>query len=166
MTDEKRDGTASRREFFEKVGKLLGFVIAAECAGAVALFLWPRKTKPREGAYGGTVTAGPVDNFAPGQVTAFAKGQFYLSRLDDGGFLALSRKCTHLGCTVPWDEKAKRFVCPCHASSFDETGSVLSAPAPRPLDLYAVKIENGVVKVDTSTPITRSGFDISQVVRP
>jgi Rieske Fe-S protein len=67
---------------------------------------------------------------------------------------------------VPWDEKAKRFVCPCHASAFDERGSVLSAPAPRPLDLYAVKIENGVVKVDTSTPIVRDHFDPSQVVRP
>lgn len=156
----------TRREAMGRVGRLLGWVVAAECIGAAALFLWPRKAKPREGGYGGIVTAGPVDSFAPGQVTAFAKGQFYLARLEDGGFLALSRRCTHLGCTVPWDEKARRFLCPCHASAFDERGSVLSAPAPRPLDLYALKIESGVVKVDTSTPIQRDHFDPAQVVKP
>ena len=37
----------------------------------------------------------------------------------DGGFLALSSRCTHLGCSVPWDEKARTFPCPCHASTFD-----------------------------------------------
>jgi cytochrome b6-f complex iron-sulfur subunit len=155
----------TRRESIGLGGKILGLVVLAESAAVAALFLWPRKAKPREGGYGGVITAGPVDSFAPGQVTPFAKGQFYLARLADGGFLALSRKCTHLGCTVPWDEKAKRFACPCHASAFDERGAVLSPPAPRPLDLYPIRIENGVVKVDTSTPILRETFDPSQVVK-
>jgi cytochrome b6-f complex iron-sulfur subunit len=166
MTERPAQQTVTRREAMGRIGRLLGWVVAAECIGGTALFLWPRKAKPQEGAYGGVVTAGPVGNFAPGQVAAFAKGQFYLARLEDGGFLALSRRCTHLGCTVPWDEKAKRFVCPCHASVFDEQGAVLSAPAPRPLDLYAVTIEAGVVKVDTSTRILRDRFDPSQVVKP
>jgi cytochrome b6-f complex iron-sulfur subunit len=149
-----------------RVRRLVGWVVVAECVAAIFLFLRPRKAKPREGAYGGVVTAGPVDTFAIGQVAAFAKGQFYLSRLGNGGFLALSRKCTHLGCTVPWDEKTRRFVCPCHASSFDDRGAVLSAPAPRPLDLYAVRIDNGIVKVDTSVPILRDRFEPAQVVQP
>lgn len=165
MTSEPAETNVSRREALGLTGRILGLVILAECVGVAALFLWPRKVKPREGGYGGIVTAGPVDNFAPGQVTPFAKGQFYLTRLADGGFLALSRKCTHLGCTVPWDDKTKRFACPCHASAFDERGVVLSPPAPRPLDLYAVRIENGIVKVDTSTPILRESFDASQVVK-
>jgi cytochrome b6-f complex iron-sulfur subunit len=111
------------------------------------------------------VTAGPVDTFALESVTAFAKGQFYLVRLGDGGFLALSRRCTHLGCTVPWIETEKKFACPCHASSFDERGEVLRAPAPRPLDRYRVAIEGGMVKVDTSVAISRSRFEPSQAVR-
>ena len=40
-------------------------------------------------------------------------------------------------------------MCPCHASSFDITGDVLSPPAPRPLDIFPVRIENDIVKVDT-----------------
>ncbi len=98
-------------------------------------------------------------------MTAFPAGKFYLVRLADGGFLALSRQCTHLGCSVPWDEAAGRFACPCHASVFDLRGDVLAPPAPRPLDLFAVRIENGIVKVDVSAPIRRSAFDAAQVTR-
>ena len=90
-------------------------------------------------------------------------GRFYLARLKDGGFLAMHRECTHLGCTVPWDAAQGRFACPCHASAFDITGQVLSPPAPRPLDLYAIRIENGVVKVDTRQRLQRNAFDASQV---
>ncbi|MEJ2371911.1 MAG: Rieske 2Fe-2S domain-containing protein, partial [Gemmatimonadales bacterium] len=108
---------------------------------------------------------GPVDRFEPNSVTPFQEGRFYLARLADGGFLALFRECTHLGCTVPWVAGEGRFICPCHASAYDITGTVLSPPAPRPLDLYAVRIEHGLVKVDTSSPIHRSSFEPSQVVR-
>jgi cytochrome b6-f complex iron-sulfur subunit len=100
-----------------------------------------------------------------GLVTAFRQGKFYLSRLEDGEFLALSRKCTHLGCTVTWDSEKKRFECPCHASAFDIKGDVINPPAPRALDLYAVMIENSVVKVDTGKPIQRRRFKESQVTR-
>jgi cytochrome b6-f complex iron-sulfur subunit len=155
----------TRRETLRRAWRILGLLAAAEALGAVGIFLWPRRKRPREGAYGGVVTAGPIASFDPGSVTAFAKGQFYLVRLKDGGFMALSRRCTHLGCTVPWSEVDRRFACPCHASAFDERGEVLGAPAPRPLDLYRVAIEEGVVKVDTSVPLKRSRFDPSQVVR-
>ena len=87
-------------------------------------------------------------------------------RLEDGGFLAISRKCTHLGCTVPWVEEDKRFACPCHGSTFDITGNVIQAPAPRALDLFPVTIENNVVKVNTGKRIKRSAFRASQVTYP
>jgi cytochrome b6-f complex iron-sulfur subunit len=97
-------------------------------------------------------------------VTPFNEGRFYLVRLDDGGLLALYRKCTHLGCAVPWDQAQKQFICPCHASAFDGTGAVLNPPAPRPLDLFPVSIVNGEVQVDTGKPMQRDRFDKSQVV--
>ncbi len=112
------------------------------------------------------MACGPVEGFKKTSVTAFARGHFYLCRLADGGFLALSRQCTHLGCTVPWDDEKKKFICPCHASAFDITGNVLSAPATRALDLFAVDIENNVVRVDTGRRIKRGGFRPEQVVYP
>jgi len=110
--------------------------------------------------------AGPVKDFLPGTVTAFPRGRFYLARLEDGGFLALSRRCTHLGCTVPWVAEEKRFLCPCHSSSFDIRGEIVRPPAPRALDLFLVKIENNVVMVDSGNPIKRSRFESEQVTYP
>jgi len=116
-------------------------------------FLRPRASA---GDSAGIVVAGPVDRFGPGSVTAFPAGKFYLVRLEQGGFLALHRQCTHLGCSVPWMSEPGRFQCPCHASSFDITGAVLGPPATRPLDTFPVRIENRIVKVDTRQRQTRS----------
>jgi cytochrome b6-f complex iron-sulfur subunit len=156
----------SRRSFLGKLWFLLGGVALAEAFWLAGDFLRPRNRRTRKGKASSLVVAGPVDRFEEGTVTAFREGRFYLARLEDGGFLALHRECTHLGCTVPWRQDEGRFICPCHASSFDIHGDVLSAPAPRPLDLFAVRIENGIVKVDTSAPRKRSVFSPNQVVRP
>ena len=147
----------SRRSFLWKLALAIGGVALVEYVVIAADFLRPRRrSRPDEGA-ATRVVAGPMERFEPGSVTAFPEGKFYLARLADGGFLALSRKCTHLGCTVPWDEASGRFVCPCHASAFDMTGRVLSPPAPRALDRYPVRIENGIVIVDTGEYLEGSG---------
>lgn len=144
----------------------LGLAAAAlaEVVWIVVSFVRPRRERAAGGARS-LVVAGAVDDFAPGSVTAVPAGRFYLVRLEDGGFLALHRRCPHLGCSVPWEEKAKRFVCPCHGSSFDVRGDLQSPPAPRALDLFPVRIENGLVKVDVSRPIERSRFEAEQVAR-
>jgi len=160
---ENSQSNDSRRSFLNKLWIGLGLVALAEVVAVVFSFLRSNKSKRREADSSAMVTAGAIDKFEPNSVTAFVRGRFYLARLEDGGFLALSRKCTHLGCTVPWVEKEKKFACPCHASVFDITGAVINPPAPRPLDIYPVSIENNVVKVDTSKPIKRSEFRAEQV---
>jgi cytochrome b6-f complex iron-sulfur subunit len=154
----------SRRSFLNKLWILLGGLAFVEGVGLVLAFFQPRKTGSKEGDSAGIVEAGSVDKFTVNSVTAFVRGKFYLARLEDSGFLALSRKCTHLGCTVPWSSKEMKFVCPCHASVYDIRGEVVSAPAPRPLDLYPVSIENNIVKVDTNKVIKRAAFRPEQVV--
>jgi cytochrome b6-f complex iron-sulfur subunit len=160
---QKRD---SRRSFLTKLWLALGLAALAEFIAVGFAFLRPGKPDAHQENADAVVIAGAVNTFAPDSVTAFVRGRFYLARLADGGFLALSRKCTHLGCTVPWVEKEKRFACPCHASAFDITGKVISPPAPRALDIYPVNIENDIVNVDTSRTIKRSEFKPDQVVYP
>lgn len=143
---------------------VLGILAFFEIIGLVIAYLRPRKRRAKSGEFGAIVEAGPMEKFSINSVTAFVRGKFYLCRLKDGGFLAVSRRCTHLGCTVPWLDKEKRFVCPCHASAYDIRGEVINPPAPRPLDIYRLHIENNIVKVDTSKQIRRSGFRTEQVV--
>ncbi|MHC4765261.1 MAG: QcrA and Rieske domain-containing protein [Planctomycetota bacterium] len=166
--DEPKQQTAeaqgSRRSFFWTLGLSLSSLALLEYIVVAADFLRLRKRRA-VGAVGSIVRAGPVEQFEPGSVTAFPQGKFYLARLAGGGFLAMSRECTHLGCTVPWIANEGRFVCPCHASAYDINGDVVSPPAPRPLDLYEVRIENGIVKVDISRPVRRQKFELGQVTR-
>lgn len=154
----------SRRDFLWKAWIGLAAVAVVEVVWVAFGFLRPRK--PLEGQEGSVVVAGPVDGFPPDSVTAFPQGKFYLARLEDGGFLAVSRECTHLGCTVPWVEEEHRFVCPCHSSTFDMRGEVINPPAPRALDIFEVRIENRIVKVNTANVERRSAFSPGQVTRP
>jgi cytochrome b6-f complex iron-sulfur subunit len=128
---------------------------------------------PKTAAFGSKFEAGKVADFEVGSVTYFLDGRFYVSRLP-GGLLALYRKCTHLGCVVPWrpDEQSEdnlagsgRFNCPCHGSRFDRYGTVKGGPAPRPLDIFLIKIDGDKVIVDTGTIITRDSYDESQLTK-
>jgi len=163
---KKSETEQSRRSFLNILWVALGGVALAEFVAVAFAFLRPRKAKVRTESAVSIVTAGAVDSFAPRSVTAFVRGKFYLARLEDGGFLALSRVCTHLGCTVPWVEKEMKFTCPCHGSVFDITGGVINPPAPRALDVYPVTIENNMIKVDTLRAIKRSTFNVDQVTYP
>jgi cytochrome b6-f complex iron-sulfur subunit len=156
----------SRRSFLNKLWMSLGFLALIETIALVVAFLRPGNQMGKGANKPRLITAGPVEKFPPDSVTAFVRGKFYLARLADGGFLALSRKCTHLGCAVPWISDKKRFECPCHASEFDIRGEVIRPPAPRALDIYRLHIENNVVKVDIGRVIKRGCFDIAQVVYP
>jgi len=158
--------SSSRRSLLTKLWIGLGIVALFEGLGVVFAFLQPGKATNRTGDGETIIEAGPVDNFPPESVTAFVRGKFYLARLQDGGFLALSRKCTHLGCTVPWESEKKKFVCPCHASEFDIRGEVINPPAPRALDIYPLVIENNIIKVDITRQIKRSEFRAAHVVYP
>jgi cytochrome b6-f complex iron-sulfur subunit len=157
---------AGRRSFLTIAWLGLGVLAAVEIVWVIVSFLRPGKQRVKAAGLDEVIETGPVDSFEPGTMTAFPRGQFYLARLEDNGFLAISRTCTHLGCTVPWIEAEKRFACPCHASAFDITGNVLGGPAPRALDLYPVFIENNVVKVDIRKRIRRTEFRDDQVVYP
>jgi cytochrome b6-f complex iron-sulfur subunit len=154
-----------RRNFLGRITRVLGGVALLQAGWIAMSALLPDKRKADSAVDKGVRIAGPVDRFLPGSVTAFADGGFFLARLEDGGFLAVHRKCTHLGCSVPWNADEQRFTCPCHASAFDIRGDVVNAPAPRPLDLFPVTIEDGIVSVDTHRPVRRQAFEPDQVVR-
>jgi cytochrome b6-f complex iron-sulfur subunit len=164
--NKKSQDVSSRRSLLTKLWVLLGLVALAEFLGIVLTFLRPGKKTIHASDQQPVIIAGPVDSYAPGTVTAFVQGKFYLARLADGGFLALSRTCTHLGCTVPWVAAENKFICPCHASQFDITGEVISPPAPRALDIYQVVIKNNIVRVDTGKRWKRSEFAAEQITYP
>ena len=160
---QQKDVTQSRREFLNKLWKGLGVVAVLEFAAVFFGFLFSGKSedeiqKPKQ-----LFDAGDINSFQPNSVTIYRSGRFYLVRLDDGGFLALSLRCTHLGCSIEWEENKNRFICPCHASAFKINGNVQNPPAPSALDYFPVIIQNGKVMVDIGTKLKRNRFSKEQV---
>lgn len=162
---QKQQTASGRRSFLNKIWLLLSGIICIEIGWLGISTIRSRQKKDLHSDELRVVTAGTIKDFTPGTVTPIPQGQFYMACLENGGLLALSKKCTHLGCAVPWNEEQQRFVCPCHGSTFSITGEVLSAPAPRPLDIYPVRIEDGQIKVTVSQPERRDTFNSSQVTR-
>ncbi|MFQ5433863.1 MAG: ubiquinol-cytochrome c reductase iron-sulfur subunit [Anaerolineae bacterium] len=163
VANQKTKKRVNRREFLGMAWAVSLFGLLGQAGTALLNFLKPR-VEP--GAFGAEVAAGQVDEFEPGTVNHVQKGRFYISRLEDGGMLALWHRCTHLGCTVPWREDEGQFHCPCHSSIFTTVGEVVSGPAPRPLDIFPVTVTDGEIVVDTGNPIQRHEFDPSQVTYP
>ncbi len=164
-TKHPANGPFPRRTFLKTIWIGLGFIGILEIIYVIITFFLPKKSKGPEGG-DKIIEAGRVDSYGPGTVSTFIRGRFYLVRLEDGGFLAVSNKCPHLGCSVPWNDDEKRFICPCHSSVFDVTGAVIESPAPRALDLYPIKIVNNYIRVDTNQAIKRPRFNRSQSVYP
>jgi len=59
-----------------------------------------------------------------------------------GELVVFKTKCTHLGCTVHWDDRKELFLCACHGGQFYRDGTVKAGPPPRPLDRYEIKVDN------------------------
>ena len=72
------------------------------------------------------------------------------------GEYGVNAVCTHLGCVVPWNAAANKFICPCHGSQYDATGKVTRGPAPESLALVGANTsEDGKVIL---TPWTEKDF--------
>ena len=65
-----------------------------------------------------------------------------------GGLTALSARCSHLGCTLRYNQRSRRFECPCHGSVFDVEGRWISGPAKEDLQqIPLTRGENGELSV-------------------
>ncbi|HLF69581.1 MAG TPA: ubiquinol-cytochrome c reductase iron-sulfur subunit [Actinomycetota bacterium] len=170
-TDAELQGV-SRRQFLSKawVG---GIIVAFAQFGLASLdFLYPRL----RGGFGAKITVGDVEEYrqlisAARQPVFIPDGRFWLTifegdaktaekvptyklaNVHETGFMALYRKCVHLGCSVPWCDSAKFFECPCHGSKYSVNGEWRDGPAPRSLDQFRVEIVGGKLVVDTSSVI-------------
>jgi len=77
-----------------------------------------------------------ADDLAPGHAGIYRgpDGRTAAYRDTAGALHAVSARCTHLGCTVRFNDAEKSWDCPCHGSRFGVDGSVLAGPAVVPLE--------------------------------
>lgn len=75
------------------------------------------------------------EGLAPGAAMVTTSGGDTIGawRDPDGVLHKVSAVCTHMGCTLRWNDYADTWDCPCHGSRFTPDGDILSGPAVHPL---------------------------------
>ncbi len=115
----------------------------------IARYLWP----PRRGESSvASAVAATADELAANSAKIFRFGNRpgLLVRTPQGELKAFSAVCTHLSCTVQYDEASSVIWCACHNGKFDLNGQVISGPPPRPLEAYHVSVSGDDIVVSKS----------------
>ena len=135
----------TRRELLQAGWKVGGGMLAV----AAGWTTWEALRPLADTSGGGVLQLQPVEQYTDGSATFVREGRFYLTRVQ-GELFALSQKCPHLGCAVPFCEASGRFECPCHGSMYNLGGEHLAGPAPRGMDRHPLQIVDGRVVVNTA----------------
>ena len=121
----------------------------------ILVFFWPAPPKGQKKQPITVALDTPVDQLQNGSATkilaptspnsafimADGGGDNAPGDLAFGGFVVkngsnvavLAQNCSHLGCSVSFNQDARTFDCPCHGSRFNLDGTVLHGPAQNPL---------------------------------
>jgi cytochrome b6-f complex iron-sulfur subunit len=95
------------------------------------------------------VVAGKVQMLKPNAaaIVKFGNKPVLLVRVSETEWKALTAVCTHLNCTVQYQENTHQIWCACHNGYYDLNGKVLSGPPPKPLDEFVVRIRGDEVVI-------------------
>lgn len=131
---------SSRREFVAATSAALATLAGAACGGG------SEPTAP--GSADVRIALPAVGETAGVAPRAGASSGIAVTRLTDTSVVAVSRTCTHQGCTVglPATPLAN-MLCPCHGSVYTVSGAVVSGPAPRALPAFPARIDGTDVVV-------------------
>jgi Rieske Fe-S protein len=143
----------SRRTFL--TWYMAGLMTATLVAGLapILVFIWPPSPAGEKIGDVKVTPDAPVSSLADGNAIRFnAPANSGFLELDGGGAntkdgrtyggyavntggktLYFAVTCSHLGCSVNFNQGAKRFECPCHGSRFSLQGKVIHGPAAFPL---------------------------------
>lgn len=133
-----------RRRFLKIMLAVLGFTAFGSLLYPLARFLSATRGEPKVKQLAFKKTEIPI---GAARDIVFNGTPVIIINRPDGGFVALSRVCTHLGCLVDYDKSKKRLLCPCHAGVYDLDGAVISGLPTRPLPEISLKIKGDDVVI-------------------
>ncbi|XVJ50821.1 MAG: Rieske (2Fe-2S) protein [Vampirovibrio sp.] len=147
---ESSEVSFGRRAFFGGVLGL-GATLWALLVGAtpVLSFLWPKKSEAivlKE-----LVFEKNIKDFPPGSSKNLMFGSIpaLLIHGTNGTLTVFNAKCSHLGCTVGYQEAKNIIYCACHGGMYDpNTGKNVGGPPPAPLQpLVAEVAKDGTITI-------------------
>jgi Rieske Fe-S protein len=136
---------------------VLDWLLGLSATGALLAVVYPvlhfvfPPLRPK-GRAKGAVLAGRASELPAGSGRVFPLGTqpAILVHTPDGQWRAFSARCTHLSCTVRYQQDLGMLLCPCHDGRFDLTGKNVGGPPPRPLSEHTVVLKGDEVYVTES----------------
>ncbi|MFB3826051.1 MAG: ubiquinol-cytochrome c reductase iron-sulfur subunit [Bryobacteraceae bacterium] len=132
---------------------LIRWLLGGGFTASVASFLYPaiRFMDPPavpEAAVN-EASAGKAQDFKPGsgRIVKFGSRPALVIRVAENEWRAFSAICTHLNCTVQYQEAGRQIWCACHNGFYDLNGKVVSGPPPAPLEEYTVRLRGDEVVI-------------------
>jgi menaquinol-cytochrome c reductase iron-sulfur subunit len=150
----------TRRGFLNKLSLGLSGLAGLVLGVPVIAYLLHPLLRPEQKDW---IDVGPVDSFPQGRTVLRAvadpsplpwAGQTaqtaaWVRRTGAQEFTVFAVNCTHLGCPVEWKPDANLFLCPCHGGVYYSDGAVAGGPPPNPLFKYQVRVQQGVLQVQS-----------------
>ena len=136
---------------------LLSWLLGGGLVTSFASFLYPviKFVNPPQisEAAVNEVVAGKIQDLKPntGKIVKFGNKPALLVRVSETEFKAFSAVCTHLNCTVQYQESSRQIWCACHNGTYDMSGRVVSGPPPKPLEEYPVLLRGEEVVISRRT---------------
>ncbi len=153
----------TRREFFNKtiqsaaiitVPSLLGTILEScgsnsNPVSAPSSNLQTIQATPKNNIISLTIdSSSPLATIGNAALLQYSNGNLLVDRANQDTFNALSAICTHQGCLITgYDSGNKKFLCPCHGSTFNLNGQVSNGPAQRPLTQYQTQFNNNQLNI-------------------
>ena len=122
------------------------WILGGGFGASILSFLYPaiRFVKPPQVAEASVneAPAGKVGDLRPStaKIVKFGTRLVLLMRVSETEWKAYAAVCSHLNCTVQFNESKQLIWCACHNGYYDLNGHVVSGPPPRPLDEYVVHL--------------------------
>jgi Rieske Fe-S protein len=149
----------NRRDFVTVVSAFIGTLIGAVVGlPAIGYLLSPAANRQKSEA---RIALGPLETYTEGVPTLFnftrTKINGWEKTVNSYGVYVFRRGetvkvfsniCTHLSCRVIWEEEEQIYHCPCHDAAFDINGGIVRGPQPKPLNEYAVLVEDGNIFIN------------------
>ena len=132
---------------------LLRWLLGGGFFASLASFLYPaiRFMSPPDipEASVNEAPAGKVQDFKAnsGKIVKFGSLPVLLVRTGETEWRAFSAVCSHLNCTVQYQEANHQIWCACHNGHYDLEGRNIAGPPPRPLTPFDINLNGDEIVI-------------------
>ena len=147
-----------RRSFLRRISALVGAGFFAQFLLPIRRYLFPGMSREPDKVEFTDEMLAQLNALEPGRCFRFQWGAVpgLALRARDGELRVFKGVCTHADCNVAWRPVENDFFCACHDGRYDEFGTNIEGPPPRPLTRLVAEFEGDPAATITRLTVWRS----------